>query len=174
MRVTGNTFLYIPETGSATLQFGVEPDGPAVWTLEDGIDGVSLSADGLLSVASTVDVSAKLYREHWVKVVATSGGEVAKLPVVILKQPIMTNVEISADKTELIANSIDVATITATVTGDATVAYVLVNGPPHIEVAVTDGKAVFEVSVAPEDAGIIHVEVAAGDKKSFIVLKAVS
>ncbi len=88
-------------------------------------------------------------------------------------QEMLKTVVLTADKTQIVANGIDAATVTATVTGGATVAYVLVNGPPNTEVPVTDGKAVFDVSVAPEDAGNILVEVAAGDKKSFIILKAV-
>lgn len=51
-----------------------------------------MSPAGLLSVAGTVDVSAKKNKEHWVKVVAQAGAAADTLPVVILREPDMSNV----------------------------------------------------------------------------------
>ena len=52
----------------------------------------------MLSVASTVDVSAKKHKEHWVKVVAKAGAVADTLPAVILKEPDMSQVKPPAEE----------------------------------------------------------------------------
>ena len=90
-----------------------------------------------------------------------------------LEQRVGQGVEIAADKTQIIANGTDFATVTATVPDTAPAAYVMVNGPPSVEMLPAAGTVEFEVSVAPEDAGLVHVEVATGGRKNFVILKAV-
>jgi len=84
----GNTFCYIPDDGTNTIQF--ESNEPVTWKLENPIDGVTLSEKGLLTVDSKVDVSQLPNYEHWVTVVAT-GKETYRLGVVICKEPDFSN-----------------------------------------------------------------------------------
>ena len=80
----GNTFCYIPDDGTNTIQF--ESNEPVTGKLENPINGEK----GLLTVDSKVDVSQLPNYEHWVTVVAT-GKETYRLGVVICKEPDFSN-----------------------------------------------------------------------------------
>lgn len=88
--------------------------------------------------------------------------------------PPLQSINITTDKTEIVADGIDTATITITLepggAGINTVD-VLVDGPPVTEVDVIDDVATFEFTAT--DPGKYMIEVISGDVRDHIFVKAV-
>ena len=80
-------------------------------------------------------------------------------------------IELSADKTTISADGIDVATITATIPVDAEYCFITVNGPPAEKADVVGGQVVREFSAA--EAGLYKVEFFAGNKTAAIIIEVV-
>lgn len=85
--------------------------------------------------------------------------------------------KVTADKMQIAAGGIDAATVTAEVPGaeDGLPAFVMVNGPPAVEVPIQDGKVELEISA--EEPGLVEVAIAVnsdyGVRKGSIIIKAV-
>ena len=80
-------------------------------------------------------------------------------------------IELSADKTTISADGIDVATITATIPVDAEYCFITVNGPPAEKADVVGGQVVREFSAA--EAGLYKVEFFAGNKTASMIIEVV-
>ncbi len=88
--------------------------------------------------------------------------------------PNVDNISLSADKTEITADGVDIVTVTATIEGtevDTIPCYVTVNGPPAEEAEVSGGEVVREFST--EEEGLFRVDYFCGDKQATMFIKGV-
>ena len=81
------------------------------------------------------------------------------------------NIALSADKTQISADGIDVATITAVIPVDAEYCFITVNGPPAEKATVIGGQVVREF--AAETPGLYKVEFFAGNKTASMIIEVV-
>ncbi len=83
----------------------------------------------------------------------------------------LNRIGLSADKTSIVADGIDVATITAAIPVDAEYCFITVNGPPAEKANVVDGQVVREFTA--ETPGLYKVEFFAGNKTASMIIEVV-
>ena len=84
-------------------------------------------------------------------------------------QPI-TEITITTNKESIIADGIDIATITAEFPEGVTECYVMLNSPPATKELVVDGKVIIEI--ASQSAGYLLTEFATQDERKHIIIEA--
>lgn len=80
-------------------------------------------------------------------------------------------IDISADKTTINADGVDVATITAVIPVDSEYCFITVNGPPAEKADVVDGQVTREFSAA--EAGLYKIEFFAGNKTASMIVEVI-
>lgn len=93
----GETYCYIPAEGQKTIQYGVDTDGPIEWSLSEGVIGVSIDQDGLLTMTSDTDVSQLPGKEKIIFIQAVQNDTMVNLNFIICYEP---NIDSSQPPTE--------------------------------------------------------------------------